>query len=201
MSPRKNTPEHVAQLRDRLISDARQIVRQHGAAALTMRALAAEAGCAVGLAYNVFTDRAALVEAMVESELPALVSAGEALRRSAGHGRIADNLVTFADVFLHSPAVALADEVMADPAARERIAASATASGLAPQSFPDVVAQYLAAEQAVGRIRPAVDTSAFGYLLASTLHNLLAAGPAWPRPDAAELHAVLAAVAEAISPS
>ena len=44
-------------LRSDLVQVAQRIVARDGAAALTMRALAAEAGCAVGLPYKVFASR------------------------------------------------------------------------------------------------------------------------------------------------
>lgn len=201
MSPRRHTPQEAARLRERLITVAAEIVRQDGAKALTMRALASEAGCAVGLPYTAFADRTELIEAVVQSELPALVAAGVELEHAAGKGHLADNLMAFATAFLQSPAVALADELMSNPRARDRIAASAKAQGLAGDSFPGMVGSYLAAEKRAGRIASSVDEAAFGYLLASMLHNLIAAGPAWPQPDSAQLRHIFVAVTDAISPS
>jgi AcrR family transcriptional regulator len=57
MSPPRRTPETTAELRASLVAHAQTLVARDGASALTMRALAAEAGCAIGLPYKVFADR------------------------------------------------------------------------------------------------------------------------------------------------
>ena len=53
MSPPRRTPETTEALRTSLVAHALRLVEREGAPALTMRALAAEAGCAVGLPYKV----------------------------------------------------------------------------------------------------------------------------------------------------
>jgi hypothetical protein len=52
MSPAKRSAENTDQLRASPIQHARRLVNRDGAAVLTMRALAVEAGCAVGLLYK-----------------------------------------------------------------------------------------------------------------------------------------------------
>jgi hypothetical protein len=49
--------------------------------------------------------------------------------------------------------------------------------------FEGSIAGYLAAEQTADRVGPAVDVNAAGFLLGGAVHNLIAAGPAWPRPS------------------
>lgn len=52
----RDTEKRRAQLRERLIDIAEAQIRKDGSASLRARALAEEAGCAVGAIYNVFTD-------------------------------------------------------------------------------------------------------------------------------------------------
>lgn len=52
----RETEKRRAELRERLIDIAEAQVRREGSASLRARALAEEAGCAVGAIYNVFTD-------------------------------------------------------------------------------------------------------------------------------------------------
>ncbi|MGR3515386.1 MAG: TetR/AcrR family transcriptional regulator [Paracoccaceae bacterium] len=52
----RDTERRRAELRDRLIDIAETQIRTDGSASLRARALAEEAGCAVGAIYNVFTD-------------------------------------------------------------------------------------------------------------------------------------------------
>ena len=107
MSPAKRSAETTQQLRSSLIEHARTLIARDGPAALTMRALATEAGCAVGLPYKVFADRHELVAAIVHTEVANLRSTCDELIDRAGSKTVASNLIWFARVFLDSPAVAL----------------------------------------------------------------------------------------------
>jgi AcrR family transcriptional regulator len=61
MSRPKRSEETARRLRTELLEHARTTVRRDEAAALTMRALAVEAGVSVGLPYKVFADRREIV--------------------------------------------------------------------------------------------------------------------------------------------
>lgn len=199
MSAHKRGEETTQQLRASLLGHARRIIARDGASALTMRALAAEAGVSVGLPYKVFADRREMVAELVHAEVATLRAASDELLAHAGTGALADNLTSFAEVILDSPAMPLAQELHADKALTESVTAAADHAGIGPSSFPHVLADYLAAEKDAGRVAADVDTDAFGFLLAGALHNLLVAGPAWPRPDRPHLARYLTAVAAAVA--
>jgi AcrR family transcriptional regulator len=199
MSPAKRSAKTTSQLRSSLIEHARTLVAREGASALTMRALAAEAGCAVGLPYKVFADRHEIVAAIVHDELVRLRAACDELLERAGGGTIGENLTWFAGVFLDSPAVALSQELLQDDTLRQHVSASAHDTGIGPAQFPAVLSRYLAAEKQAGRVALDVDEGAFGFLIASALHNLLVSGEAWPRPARNELEQILTACAAAIA--
>lgn len=199
MSPARRSAETTEQLRSSLIEHARRLIARDGAAALTMRALATEAGCAVGLPYKVFADRREIVTAIVHIELEKLREACDELIERAGSATVGGNLTWFAAVLLDSPAVALTQELLADETLRQSVAASAHDTGMGPAQFPRIVSRYLAAEKQAGRVAPDVDEDAFGFLVASALHNLLIAGEAWPRPTRPELQQILTAAASAIA--
>lgn len=199
MSPARRSAEETAQLRASLLDHARTLVVREGPAALTMRALATEAGCAVGLPYKVFEDRNEIVAVIVHTELQRLRTACDELVHRAGTGTVGGNLTWFAGVFLDSPAVALAQELLGDEALRRSVTTRAHQAGLGPGDFPRVVADYLAAEQRAGRVASDVEPDVFGFLIASTLHNHLVAGDAWPRPSRSDLDRILTATATAIA--
>lgn len=199
MSPAKRSAETTEQLRSSLIEHACRLIAREGASALTMRALAAEANCAVGLLYKVFADRRDIVAAIVHRELERLRTACDVLVDRAGTGTVGGNLMWFAEVFLDSPAVPLTQELLADESLRRSVAASAHGAGMGPSGLPRVLSRYLAAEKAAGRVTTDVDEGAFGFLLAGSLHNLLVAGEAWPRPSRPELEQILTATAAAIA--
>lgn len=60
----RNTAKRRADLRDKLIDIAEIEIRDNGMASLRARALAEEAGCAVGAIYNVFDDMTGLILAV-----------------------------------------------------------------------------------------------------------------------------------------
>lgn len=200
MSPRKHTAEETAALRASLIEHAQRIIMRDGASALTMRALAAEAGCALGLPYKVFADRAELVAEIVHAESARLAAAGDELIARAGAATVADNLAWYAELILGSPAVALAGEVMADETLTEAFTAKAHQTGAGPGSFETAVSGYLTAEQQAGRVDGDVDPDALGFLIAGAVHNLVMSGPAYPRPSRRRLKRHLAAIADRLQP-
>jgi AcrR family transcriptional regulator len=79
MSPPGCTPDSTEELRASLIEHAQRLVERDGAGALTMRALAAEAHCAVGLPYKVFADRRELVMELLRAEFVRLRAAFDEL--------------------------------------------------------------------------------------------------------------------------
>jgi AcrR family transcriptional regulator len=201
MAPAKRPAETTETLRASLVDHARRIVTRDGPSALTMRALAGEAGCATGLPYKVFTDRHELVVEMVHAEFDRLRIASEELLRRAGTGTVAANLTWYAEIILDSPAVALAPEIAGDQALSRAVTDKVHGTGIGPGEFETAFAGYLAAEQKATRIAAEVDTDAFGFLLAGAIHNLIMSGEAWPRPTRRQLHRRLAGIAAAIAPS
>jgi AcrR family transcriptional regulator len=164
-----------------------------------MRALSAEAGVSLGLPYKIFADRREIVDEIVAAEMRRFAAAAESLLTRAGSYTVGDNLIWFASIVLNSPAAPLAQELHADDQRLESATKVAERTGLSPTSFPALLADYLTAEQRAGRVRDNIDCQAFGFLIAGALHNLLIAGPAWPRPERRQLKRYLTAAAHAIA--
>jgi AcrR family transcriptional regulator len=199
MSRPKRSEETTRRLRAELLEHARTIVRRDGAAALTMRALAAEAGVSLGLPYKVFADRREIVTEIVRGEITTLRAAAEELVATAGRGVVGDNLTHFAEAILDSTAAPLARELHSDDQLLGSVTGAADAAGVGPTGLVSAFGRYLVAEQLAGRVAEHVDTDAIAFLLAGALHNLLIAGPAWPRPNERELNQNLAGIAAAIA--
>lgn len=194
MTPARRTAENTRSLRASLIEHAQRLVEREGAAALTMRALAAEAGCAVGLPYTVFASREELVAELIYAEFRRLRSAFDALVADAGTGTIGGNLTRYAELLLGSPSVALAQELHHHAELSRAVGARAVETGLV-KAVESTVVDYLAAEKRLGRIDADVDERAFGFLIAGAIHNLLISGEVYPRPGMSRLGRMLAAVA------
>jgi AcrR family transcriptional regulator len=201
MSPPRRTPETTAELRASLVAHAQTLVARDGASALTMRALAAEAGCAIGLPYKVFTDRRDLVAELIHAEFLGMRSVVDELAARAGTGTVGANLAWFADRLLASPAVAVAQEVFADEQLMKAVTTRIHETGAGPATFESMLAGYLAAEKGAGRVGHDVDENAFGFLLAGAIHNLIVSGPGYPRPTTRQLRHILTAVADRLVPT
>jgi AcrR family transcriptional regulator len=195
MSPTKRAPETTDALRASLVDHARALIARSGASALTMRALADEAGCAVGLAYKVFADRHDLVVEICTEEFRRLAAAYEETVDRASTATVGANLTRFAELLLDSPAVALAQEIHTDHHLGHAVTARVHETGIGPATIEHTIARYLTAEKAVGRVDQAVDEDAVAFLLAGAVHNLIVSGDAWPRPTRAELRRRLDALA------
>ena len=200
MSPAKRTTAETDQLRATLLMHAQQLVAREGASALTMRALAAEAGCAVGLPYKVFANREDLVAELIRAEFIRARTAFDELVAAAGTGTVGGNLVRYAELLLDSPAIPLAAEVRHDQTVSQAVNESADETGVVA-ALETTVSDYLGAEKRLGRVDPGVDETAFGFLIAGAIHNLLMSGSPYPRPSAEQLARMLAAVADRLAPN
>jgi AcrR family transcriptional regulator len=200
MSPPRRSDETAASLRESLVDHARRIIERDGPDALTMRALATEAGCAVGLPYKVFADRHELVGEIIHAEFLRLGERFEEIAGRVGTGTVGGNLVWLAEALLDSPAVALAPEVMGDEQLAKAFTERIHTTGIGPGGFEAAFGRYLEGEQGAGRVDPDVDVEAFGFLLAGAVHNLMVSGDAYPRPSRRRLRQLMAAVAAAIAP-
>lgn len=195
MARPRRTAQATEDLRASLVELAQRIVARDGAAALTMRSLAAEAGCAVGLIYKVFANRHELVAELIYEEFVRLRDAFDELVADAGRRTVADNLGRYAELLLSSPAVALGHGDEHTQALSEAIDAKANQTGVVA-ALETTVARYLAAEQRLGRVDPDVDVTAFGFVIAGAVHNLLVSGDPYPKPGMRRLERMLGAVAD-----
>ena len=201
MSPPRRPPESTEALRASLVEHALRLVERSGPGALTMRALAEESGCAVGLPYKVFADRRALVLEACQSEFRRLVAESDQLAERAGTATVGENLMWFSERLLDSPAVALAHEVVADPDLADEVADQVHHGADGPDDFEAAFVRYLGLERDEGRVRHDVDVEAVAFLVAGAVHNLVVSGPAWSRPTRRRLAQHLAATAAVIAPT
>jgi AcrR family transcriptional regulator len=195
MAPRR-AAETAEELRASLIEHARRLVAREGPAKLTMRALAEEAGCALGLPYKVFADRQELIIELVRASFGDVREAGDELLQRAGRATVDGNLAWFAEWLLGSPGVALAQHVLGDEKLGDAVVADFLATGHGPTLLESLLSDYLAAEQRAGRVSPEVDADAFGFVLAGAIHHLVVMGHGYPRPNQLRLRQIITAICE-----
>ena len=164
-----------------------------------MRAIASEAGRAIGLPYKVFANREEIVAELVLEEFVGLRAELDRWTARAGSGTVGGNLAAYAKIMLDRdlPVWQMIND-LGDAALSQAAAAKAGPSGLLA-SFGSTVRDYLDAEQRLGRIHPDVDVDAYGFLITGAIHNLLIAGQGYPRPSRRQLDEMLHAIASRIS--
>lgn len=95
----RNTTENRARLRETLTDIAERTVAEEGMGALKARALAAEAGCAVGAIYNVFDDMTGLV---LDVNGRTFKRMGDAIRSAVPEGAPpVERLVSMGTAYMH----------------------------------------------------------------------------------------------------
>jgi AcrR family transcriptional regulator len=142
-------------LRFTLLEAASRILRRDGAAGLTTREIAREAGCSDGALYVHFADKAQLLAAVCERWLPDLRAVLGDLVNRVGAATVTENLEAIALGALKSFAdmAPLSFAIGGDPDLLTHHRTALRARGLGPRRGVEAVGGYLAAEQRVGRVR------------------------------------------------
>jgi AcrR family transcriptional regulator len=179
--------------RGQLFDAAERVLLRDGPAALTSRAVTAEAGVAKGVLHRHFADFDAFLAELALERIARIGDQAQALRAAAGTGTVAGNLAA-ALPELFSPAVlALVRLVIARDELRARLrAATGSRIPLLSESVA-MAARYLEAERDLGRITPGADISTLAPMLVSSAH-LLFTDTDGPPPEPPAIARVVSAV-------
>lgn len=196
MSPRPAAD--IGALRANLFEHARAVIARDGVEGLTMRALAAEAGTAVGLSYKAFSSRDELLWELAWASMVELTRQLDDWVARSG-GALADRLMEFADLHFASLAPALVDHVTRGPRRDEFFRAAADA-GLT-RSWAALMTEFLKIRQREGDVRVDVDAEAFGFIITAAIHHVLVTEKPFTTLDRATLARHVAAAATQITTS
>jgi AcrR family transcriptional regulator len=180
--------------RTRLIAATQEVVRAHGYAGATTKAIAAAAGVSEGTIYRHFPDKVALFFAAVLDGDRTILEELGTLPDRAGEATVVENLTATLSRLsaLRDQIIPLELALRADPelAAKRRSLPLPEADELAP---PLVIARYLTAEQALGRVRADVDPFGAAVILLASLFG------ASLLPEQVEEHLGIDLVAESVA--
>lgn len=173
--------------RQGLIDAAAQVVEENGAESVSVRAIAARAGVATGLLYKHFNGLDDLLVALVVDRFDLMADEGRALQRQVGAGTVDGNLASFGHQLAGGSSLPLARLMAKQPdlALRARVALG-TPQTPGQEQLEQAVADYVRAEQDLGRIAPSADAVAAGILLVSGWHRLIFDRPEDPTVVAAQ---------------
>jgi AcrR family transcriptional regulator len=153
-------------LRDLLIDTAERLVEAKPASSITTREIARAAGVSDGVLYNYFADKNELIITALVRRYTEAVSRYDVAVPAPGSGSVEENLVTClrAAIDLVASALPMAGTLLSEPALLQRFFTEVHTHPLGLHRMVGPVAQYLAAEQAAGRLG-SFDVDAAGVLL------------------------------------
>ncbi|MGI5522100.1 TetR/AcrR family transcriptional regulator [Micromonospora sp. CA-259024] len=161
-------------LRDHLIATAERLIAERGAGRLTVRDIAREAGVADGVLYNHFADKEELLAYALQAHLRSAERLAGAPPGQAGAATVEANLRAYLTWALALHAAVL-------PAFAGLLHQRAVLDRLAELPQPEAVdwpvrvavADYLRAEQRLGRVAPHARVDAVAALVVGVCHDLV----------------------------
>jgi AcrR family transcriptional regulator len=162
----------IPEVREQLFAAADRVLARDGPAALTTRAVTAEAGVANGVMHRHFRDLDEFLASFVASRLTVIADGAAVLPGRAGDGTVAGNLVEATVALFGISAQSLMSLVAAKPELGQALEhATGRAGGLG--DIERHFAAYLDAEKKLGRIGPGADPEALALTLLGTVHHLV----------------------------
>ncbi|PRY19797.1 TetR/AcrR family transcriptional regulator [Pseudosporangium ferrugineum] len=180
-------------VREQLFAAAERVLVRSGAAALTSRAVTAEAGVAKGVLHRHFADFDAFLADLVRDRVTRLGAQAAALRATVGTGTVAGNVTTALLDLFTSVAVALVGLLIFRDDLRARLRESYPAGVPLLTDAAAMIAGYLAAERERGRLPAGADVDTLALTLIGSGH-LLAAGRSDGPPAHAEVLRIVVTV-------
>ncbi|MGW5121311.1 TetR/AcrR family transcriptional regulator [Streptomyces noursei] len=164
----------IRDVREQLFGAAEQILLRAGPNALTSRAVTTEAGCAKGVLHRHFADFDAFLAELVRDRIGRIEDQATALRAAAGTGAVADRLTAaLLDVF-GPVAVAIVSLVISRDGLRAQLRAGGSTGVPLLAEATAMLASYLTAERALGRIAEDADVDVLAPTLIGAGHLLFA---------------------------
>jgi AcrR family transcriptional regulator len=171
--------------RQQLFAAAERVLLRDGPQELTSRAVTTEAGCAKGVLHRHFADFDDFLADLVRDRITRLDGQAAALRDAAGTGTVAGHLTGVLTDLFGSVALAIVALITFRDDLRARLRATTPAGVPLLSEASAMLAGYLAAEQALGRLASDADVATLAPTLLGAGHLLFAGGgPSPPAPDA-----------------
>ncbi|WP_344606954.1 TetR family transcriptional regulator [Streptomyces glaucus] len=182
MSPRGVA---IPDLRERLFAAAERVVARDGAAALTSRAVTAEANCAKGVLHTHFSGLDEFIAELILDRFARSARQAETLSTKVGQATVAENLHEVVEALLDSLPPAVVGLAMTRPAAASHTREGFRSGAPAFDAIQHAVTAYLQAEQHDGRIPADSDAATIALALVGTTHHLLMTRSTAPATDTA----------------
>jgi AcrR family transcriptional regulator len=169
MAARTKRSEKVNR-RSEILRAAEMLMHARGLTGVTTREISRTVGCSEGALYFHFKGRLELLLAMLEESLPDMLGPLQTLRDSVGKSSPHANLAAaLSGIFnFHRRVVPGTAGLFAEPELLVAYRKSLARQDKGPHLSIGVIADYIAAEQGLGRIDSGVDARLAAYLLMSS---------------------------------
>ncbi len=157
-------------LRERILDATLQVICQRGMARTRTSAIARAAGCSEGSIYRYFAGKPELFQEVLRTRLSSLLDALPGLPMRAGSATVEANLAEVARAALsfYGEVVPLYAGLYADSELLADQRSQVVGGDLSPNRAVGGLADYLRAEQRLGRVRPQADPVAVARLVFSS---------------------------------
>jgi len=170
--------------RGQLFDAAERVLLRDGPAALTSRAVTAEAGVAKGVLHRHFADFDAFLTDLALDRIARIDRQAADLRAAAGTGTVTGNLAAALPALFDPAVLALIRLVIARDELRARLRAAAGSRIPLLSESTALVAGYLTAERDLGRIAAGTDIGTLAPTLIGAAHLLFTDADGTPGPAA-----------------
>jgi AcrR family transcriptional regulator len=175
-------------LRAHLIDTAERLLAERPVATITTRDIARAAAVSDGVLYNYFADKHDLLLAALLRSYQTLAERFDAAVPEPGSGTVEQNLHRYAEAMLdlHARLLPTIAGLVSEPVLMHRFVDAIHGVAIGPQHNQHRLADYIAAEQALGRIAADVDPAATSILVTGSALVLVIANhvlPADARPE------------------
>ncbi|QNP70820.1 TetR/AcrR family transcriptional regulator [Streptomyces roseirectus] len=172
--------------RARILDAAHDLMRTAGLARATTKEIARVAGCSEAALYKHFDSKEELFVQVLKERLPRLTPLLSSLAAEPGRGTLEENLtgIAFEAALFYDESFPIAASLYAENRLKRRHDEAMREKGTGAHIPIDLLATYLRAEQALGRVRPDADVhAAASLLLGACVHRAFAYDAADARPD------------------
>ena len=170
--------------RGQLFAAAERVLLRNGPAALTSRAVTAEAGVAKGVLHRHFADFDAFLTDLALDRIARIDRQAADLRAAAGTGTVTGNLAAALPALFDPAVLALIRLIIARDELRARLRAAAGSRIPLLSESTALVAGYLTAERDLGRIAAGADIGTLAPTLIGAAHLLFTDADGTPEPAA-----------------
>lgn len=160
-------------MRDQILDAAQRVITQKGLGGATTREIARAARCAEGTLYVHFQDKEELFLCVLRERLPEFVRTLTELRERAGRGTVRANLEEVARAalaFFHE-LLPMTSSIFAQPELAARHREAMRERNVGPHRGYEAIADYLRAEQELGRVVAGIDPYAASVALVGACYH------------------------------